>query len=131
MRYLLDFNLRSDGASVFGVNNPFSTTWSFGVGWNVHNENFLNDNSVINYLKIRYSLGNPGNQNIEAKTANSVYTYYTPYQNMFGLASVVSKWGNKNLKWQRTQTHNVGFDLELFNSRLRLTADYTLSLIHI
>ena len=125
MRYLLDFNLRSDGASVFGVNNPFSTTWSFGVGWNVHNENFLNDNSVINYLKIRYSLGNPGNQNIEAKTANSVYTYYTSYQNMFGLASVVSKWGNKNLKWQRTQTHNVGFDLELFNSRLRLTADYT------
>ncbi len=125
MRYLLDFNLRNDGASVFGVNNPFSTTWSFGVGWNVHNENFLNDNGVINYLKIRYSLGNPGNQNIEAKTANSVYTYYTSYQNMFGLASVVSKWGNKNLKWQRTQTHNVGFDLELFNSRLRLTADYT------
>lgn len=29
------------------------------------------------------------------------------------------------MKWQRTQTHNVGFDLELFNSRLRLTADYT------
>lgn len=41
MRYLLDVNLRSDGASVFGVNNPFSTTWSLGVGWNVHNENFL------------------------------------------------------------------------------------------
>lgn len=40
MRYLLDFNIRSDGASVFGVNNPFSTTWSFGVGWNLHNERF-------------------------------------------------------------------------------------------
>lgn len=125
MRYLLDVNVRSDGASVFGVDNPFSTTWSFGVGWNIHNENFLKDNPVVNYLKLRYSLGNPGNQNIEAKTANSIYTYYTSYQNMFGLASVVSKWGNKGLKWQRTQTHNIGFDLELFNSRLRITADYT------
>ena len=125
MRYLLDFNIRSDGASVFGVNNPFSTTWSFGVGWNLHNERFLKESNVVNYLKLRYSLGNPGNQNIEAKTANSVYTYYTAYPNMFGLASVVSKWGNKDLKWQRTRTQNVGFDLELFNSRLRLTADYT------
>lgn len=125
MKYLLDINLRSDGASVFGVNNPFSTTWSFGLGWNVHNEKFLKGNNVINYLKLRYTLGNPGNQNIEAKTANNVYTYYTTYQNMFDLAAVVTKWGNKNLKWQRTKTQNIGFDMELFKSRLRVTADYT------
>ena len=125
MRYLLDVNLRSDGASVFGVNNPFSTTWSLGVGWNVHNENFLKNGNVINYFKIRYSLGNPGNQNIDAKTVHSVYTYYTSYPNMFGLASVVSKWGNKDLKWQRTMTQNIGFDIEIFDSRFRLTADYT------
>ena len=125
MRYLVDFNLRSDGASVFGVNNPFSTTWSFGLGWNIHNENFLKESSIVNYLKLRYSLGNPGNQNIEAKTANSIYTYYTAYQNMFGLAAIVSKWGNKDLEWQRTQINNVGIDIELFNSRLRITADYS------
>lgn len=44
---------------------------------------------------------------------------------MFGLASVVSKWGNKDLKWQRTMTQNIGFDIEIFDSRFRLTADYT------
>lgn len=126
MRYLLDLNVRSDGASVFGVNNPFSTTWSFGLGWNLHNESFLKDSELINFLKLRYSLGNPGNQEFNAKIANSVYTYYTTYQNMFGLATLVEQWGNKNLKWQRTLTHNVGFDLELFNSRLRLTVDYGL-----
>lgn len=125
MRYLLDFNLRSDGASVFGVDNPFSTTWSFGVGWNVHNEAFMKKIKAISYLKLRYSLGNPGYQDFNAKIANSTYTYYNSYPSVFGLATVVSRWGNKNLKWQRTRTHNVGMDLELFNSRLMLTVDYT------
>lgn len=126
MRYLLDFNVRSDGASVFGLDNPFSTTWSFGVGWNVHNETFLKEWGGIDYLKIRYSLGNPGNQDFDAKIANSTYTYYTDYQNIFGLAAIVKKWGNKNLEWQRTRIHNIGMDLEILDSRLRFTIDYTL-----
>lgn len=125
MRYLLDFNIRNDGASVFGVDNPFSTTWSFGIGWNVHNEAFMKNIKAINYLKLRYSLGNPGYQDFDAKIANSTYTYYNSYPSIFGLATIVSKWGNKNLEWQRTRTHNVGMDIELFNSRLMLTMDYT------
>lgn len=125
MRYLVDFNIRNDGSSVFGVNNPFYTTWSFGLAWNIHNEKFFKESDVVNSLRLRYSLGNPGNQNINAKIASSVYTYYTAYQNMFGLAAIVSQWGNKNLKWQRTLTHNAGISAELFNSRLQLTADYT------
>lgn len=125
MRYLLDFNIRNDGASVFGIDNPFSTTWSFGVGWNVHNEAFMKNIKAINYLKLRYSLGNPGYQDFDAKIANSTYTYYNSYPSIFGLATIVSKWGNKNLEWQRTRTHNVGMDIELFNSRLMLTMDYT------
>ena len=125
MRYLLDFNLRSDGASVFGVNNPFSTTWSIGAAWNVHNEALFKDSDILNTFKIRYSFGNPGNQNINAKLANNVYTYYTDYQNMFGLASIISQWGNKDLRWKRTTQHNFGINLDMFNSRFHLTADYT------
>ena len=127
MRYLLDFNLRSDGASVFGVNNPFSTTWSLGIAWNIHNEAWFKNSEIVNTFKIRYSLGNPGNQNIDAKLANNVYNYYTSYPNMFGLASIISKWGNKDLRWKRTNQQNIGINLSLFNSRLNLTADYTTS----
>ncbi|MDE6450703.1 MAG: TonB-dependent receptor plug domain-containing protein, partial [Odoribacter sp.] len=75
MRYLLDFNFTSNGASQFGINDPFSTTWAVGAGWNMHNENFLADSKVINYLKLRYSLGNPGNQNYDAKLSSSIYMY--------------------------------------------------------
>lgn len=124
LRYLLDFNLRTDGSSVYGVNNPFSTTWSLGLGWNIHNEEFFNKNGVLNYLKLRYSVGNPGNANLSAKMANSIYTYYTQYPNMFGLAALISSWGNSGLKWQRTNEHNVGVDIEMFHNRLRLSTDF-------
>ena len=124
MRYLVDLNLRTDGASVFGINNPFSTTWSFGLGWNVHNEKFLADSDVISYMKLRYSLGNPGNSNLVAKRANTVYNYYTAFQNPFGLAALVSQWGNKDLEWQRTLDQNIGIDLAFMDDRLRFTFDY-------
>lgn len=128
MRYLFDINFRNDGSSVFGVNNPFSTTYSLGFGWNVHNEKFFKDifDGTISYLKLRYTFGNPGDQNIDAKMSNSVYTYYTSYPNIFGLASIVSKWGNKNLEWKRTTTHNIGMNLGMFSNRLMLTVNYTM-----
>lgn len=124
MRYLVDLNLRTDGASVFGINNPFSTTWSFGLGWNVHNEKFLADSDVISYMKLRYSLGNPGNSNLDAKRANTVYNYYTAFQNPFGLAALIRQWGNKDLEWQRTLDQNIGIDLAFMDDRLRFTFDY-------
>lgn len=124
LRYLVDFNLRSDGASVFGVDNPFSTTWSLGLAYNVHNESFFPKNDVVNSLRLRYSIGNPGNQNFDAKLASDVYIYSTAYPNMFGLATNVLKWGNTGLRWQRSQDQNWGIDLQMFKNRLRLTADY-------
>lgn len=124
MRYLLDFNLTSNGASQFGIDDPFTTTWAVGIGWNIHNEKFLEGSRVINYLKFRYSLGNPGNQNYDAKLSSSIYMYNTDYSNPFGLAAQVTTWGNNNLKWQRTVTHNFGLDVQFFDSRLNLHADY-------
>ncbi len=124
MRYLVDFNLTSNGASQFGIDNPFTTTWSVGVSWNVHNESFFKDSRVVNYLKIRYSYGNPGNQNFDAKLSSSIYDYTTTYTNPFGLSALVSTWGNNSLKWQKTKTHNWGANVQLFKNRLNLTVDY-------
>ena len=124
MRYLMDFNFSSNGASQFGINDPFTNTWSIGVGWNLHNENFLKDSDIINYLKLRYSYGNPGNQNFDAKLSSSIYRYITDLVNPFGLAAKIGTWGNSGLKWQKTQTHNIGVNGQLFNNRLNFTVDY-------
>ena len=47
-RYLLDANFRSDGSSVFGLSQQFTTTWAIGLGWNVHNEAFFKGQEWIN-----------------------------------------------------------------------------------
>jgi len=124
MRYLFDVNLSSSGASQFGINDPFTTTWSVGIGWNVHNEKWLKSSNVVNYLKIRASYGNPGNQNYDAKLASSIFSYITNMTNPFGIATIISQWGNNGLKWQKTNTYNVGITTTLFNNKLSLNADY-------
>ena len=124
MRYLLDFNLTSNGASQFGINDQFTTTWSIGLGWNVHNEKWFNGSDNFNYLKLRASYGNPGNQNFDAKLASSIYSYLTQDANLFGMAALVSSWGNNNLKWQKTQTYNIGLNAQFFRNRLNFTVDY-------
>lgn len=124
MRYLADFNLSYSGASQFGIDNPFTSTWSVGLGWNMHSENWLKDNNTINYLKLKLSYGNPGNQNYDAKLASSIYEYLNNYSNPFGLANFITQWGNSGLRWQKTQTYNVGVTATLFNHRLSLNADY-------
>ena len=123
-RYLVDFNYRLDGTSVFGINNLFTKTWAVGFGWNIHNEHFFRRSDMLTYLKLRFSIGNPGNQNMDAKMANNAYKYVTAYPNVFGLAAIIDTWGNKNLKWQKTLNTNYGIDLEVLNRYLKITMDY-------
>ena len=124
MRYLLDFNYTNNGASQFGINDLFTPTWSIGLGWNIHNEKWFKGSKNFNYLKLRYSYGNPGNQNYEAKLASSIYKYITNYTNPFGIGAIIEKWGNNNLKWQKVQTHNIGMNAQFFQNRLNFTVDY-------
>ncbi|MCC8173683.1 MAG: hypothetical protein LIO65_04655 [Odoribacter sp.] len=100
-RYLLDANFRSDGSSVFGSNKQFSTTWSVGLGWNIHNEYFFDNIEGISLLKLRASIGNPGNQNFSDYVSMLVYEYNNHNRNPFGSSVIVRDFGNSNLKWQK------------------------------
>ena len=122
-RYLLDANFRMDGSSIFGVDHHFTYTWSVGVAWNVHKENFM-ANSGFTMLKLRASMGNPGNQNFDDYISERVYVYQPGNPNKFDTAMIVKIFGNKNLKWQKTLDRNIGFDLEALDRRLRINFDY-------
>ncbi len=123
-RYLFDFNLRNDGASMFGTDNRFRTTWSVGLGWNVHNEKWMQDNELFQLLKLRASVGNPGNQNFSAYQAYTTYVFNSSMSNVFGTGVIVNALGNKNLAWQETINYNIGADITTLNQRLNLTLDY-------
>ena len=120
-RYLLDVNFRKDGSSVFGTNKRFTDSWSVGVAWNIHNEAFMGD--WVDWFKLRFSVGNPGNQNFSAYKAYTTYVYNTNLQNAFGMGANVSGFGNPDLKWQKTMDYNLGLDLTVLNNRLKFNTD--------
>ena len=123
-RYLLDLNYRSDGSSVFGADKQFTNTWSVGIGWNIHKEAFFIDVPGISLLKLRASIGNPGNQNFDDYISTRVYTYNTDNMNIFGASAIISNLGNRGLEWQKTLDRNIGFDVIFIDNRLRINFDY-------
>ena len=123
-RYLLDFNYRFDGASMFGTGNRFRNTWSLGTGWNLHKEAFMRDNAFFNFAKIRGSVGNPGNQNFAAYQAFSTYKFNGWMTNVFGTGVILNALGNSDLAWQETVNYDIGTDLTLWGERVNLTFDY-------
>ena len=122
-RYLLDANLRMDGSSVFGSNRMFTTTWSAGLAWNMHQETFLKDVQMINLLKVRASVGNPGNQNFSGYNSFTTYMYNTSLNNVFGAGAAIYQFGNPDLLWQKTMDLNVGADIALWRNRLKVNVD--------
>ncbi|MBQ9222446.1 MAG: SusC/RagA family TonB-linked outer membrane protein [Prevotella sp.] len=124
-RYLMDFSLRENGSSVFGSSSKWNTTWSVGLGWNIHMEPFIQDNfKWINYFKLRGSWGNPGNQSFDSGRTLITYALQSGNLNYFGIGALAQQIGNPNLKWQITQDKNVGLDLTLFDNRVSFTVDY-------
>ncbi len=120
-RYLIDATIRRDGSSNFGANKLWTNTWSVGLAWNIHKENFAGDWADV--LKIRTAIGNPGN-NGQAYDTYLSYAYNTTYQNVFGLGAQLNSFGNRDLDWQKTRDITVGADVVLFNRRLSVTLDY-------
>lgn len=122
-RYLFDFNYRSDGTSVFGTNNRFRNTWSVGIGWNIHEEEFMQNNTFFQLLKIRGSVGNPGNQNFASYQAFSTYAFTYWMSNVFGTGVTQEGLGNPDLAWQETINYTAGTDITMLDNRVNFTFD--------
>ena len=124
-RYLVDVNYRLDGASMFGTGNRFRNTWSAGLGWNIHKESFLTDRTdFFQMLKIRGSVGNPGNQNFSAYQAFTTYRFNGWMTNIFGTGVIVNDLGNPDLAWQETINYDIGTDITFWGDRVNITFDY-------
>lgn len=132
-RYLLTTSIRRDGSSLFGYANPRATFPAVALGWVISEENFFNVN-FVNYLKLRASWGVNGNRAITNYAALSrIAAGKALNANQNGVAStipllVINSMENKGLKWERTQTFNLGLDFTLFEGILRGAVEtYTMS----
>ncbi len=115
-RYLLEATVRTDGSSKFAPGQRWGLFPSASVGWNIHNESFMDDareQGIINNLKIRMSYGLIGNENVD------------PYL----WQEVVNTWGwtmrvpNPAFTWEKQKQANLGFDLTAADNRFNATFD--------
>ena len=124
-RYSLGATFRADASSKFS--NPWGFFPSAAASWTISNEEFMEDTkNWIDQLKLRYSFGTAGNNNIPSGMLSKEYqASSTNYLSMTGnfLAPKNDENGkpvmnNPRLKWETTYTHNVGVDFGFLSGKL-------------
>ena len=123
-RYLFDLSFREDASSQFGADKRCAPFWSTGLGWNLHNEHFMEGADWLQQFKIRGSYGLTGSQNYDPYQAITTYEYLTGERYHLGIGATVITMGNRNLAWQRTWQQNYGVDMTLWKGRIDISADY-------
>ncbi|MBI6116029.1 SusC/RagA family TonB-linked outer membrane protein [Salegentibacter maritimus] len=122
-KYLLYGTFRADGSSKFSL-DPWGYFPSVGLGWVVSEEEFLIDNETIDFFKLRASWGKLGNDNVAASAgSNTIEVVTTPIgdQPFTGITST-SVFSNNT--WEIIEEYNFGLNLEAFDRKLSVDADY-------
>lgn len=133
-RYLLTASFRRDGSSKFAKSNRWGNFPSFALGWRIDNEKFFKSLNAnwISSLKLRAGWGQIGNQNIGSYLDRSLLSLWAQYGALFGAGAnetlyqgiAVRRLGNSNIKWETTESTNVGIDASFLNSRLIFSFEY-------
>lgn len=126
-RYTLGASVRSDGSDVFGVAKKYRYLPLYSVSgmWRAKEEQFLKKVKWIDELSLRASYGLQGN--IDKNTSPYLIGTFDKTSVLPGyIESIISAENapNPNLKWEKTKNVNVGLNLELLQSRIRLNVDY-------
>lgn len=130
-RYLLMASLRSDGSSKFGDNNKWGYFPSASVAWRVINEPFMESlKPDFSEIKLRMSYGVLGNQAIgtykyipEISSDNNSLNYVFGMVPVNYLGYAITSLASSNIKWETTQTKNLGLDVSILNNKLSFSAD--------
>lgn len=137
--YMVNATVRADGSSRFASGNRFGYFPSISAGWTISNEPFMeNTQSWLDFLKIRASWGQVGNQNINnyqylapMKSTNTHYLFGSGYGDAGAASQLANNWGaypnrlaNENVKWETSEQTNIGLDARFLNSRLGMNFDF-------
>ncbi len=125
-KYYLSGSIRRDGSSNFHPDNRWGQFYSVGASWIVSKEDFF-QNNVMNYLKLKGSYGEVGNDNLGVsfpyqdrysivQTTTSVPVGQIPYNQIFK--------GNPDITWEKNKNLNAGLEFGLFDNRITVDAEY-------
>lgn len=129
-RYLLEVSARADGSSRFEKGRRWAFFPSASAGWRISEEPFFRPaKSVVNNMKLRYSYGALGNQQMssyypyyDVVTGGKIMNYTIDGSNKLTTASVSAP-VSSGLTWETVITNNIGLDLSFLSDRLSVTAE--------
>lgn len=121
-RYFVLGNFRRDESSVFGDDTNVALNSGAGLAWIATNEQFLNNSSWINFLKLKVSYGSTGNSRIGSYRSKGLYSVLQNGYNG-GSYATPSTAPNGNLSWEKNNKFNAGIDFNIFNA-IELSLEY-------
>lgn len=132
-KYLAEFMWRRDGSSFFPEAHRFGFFPGVLVGWNISNEEFFRSLTFINFLKIRGSYGQMGNDQIYRPGSNVLmeYAFLSSYEpgNYPINGQVVTTLrervvANPDFTWEVSNNSNVGIEGAMLGNRLDFALEY-------
>jgi TonB-linked SusC/RagA family outer membrane protein len=127
-KYYLSASFRTDGSSRFFKDSRWGSFWSGGASWRVSEEGFMAPVDWLNNLTLKASYGEQGNDQLLDDAGDP--SYYA-WQSLYDLANPNNVYSgafyqsleNQNLRWEKNQNLNAGFETRLFN-RVSLSFDW-------
>lgn len=129
-KYFLNLSYRRDGAS--GINDVYSKKfqdfWAVGAAWELSKEDFMSNQNIFDYLKLKASAGVLGNSNL----GNRPYAFYPTISAtssaVFG-NSVIPSYSqdylpDPNLRWEQVQSQEVGIEFSTLANKLTGEINY-------
>jgi len=133
-RYLFQASVRRDGSSKFGKNNKYGVFPSFALGWKITEEEFMKNQSLFDFLKLRFSWGQAGNDSAlgyydyvalisQGKSQNNGgYVFGNPQTSYQG--GIARTLQNDNLQWETNISSNFGLDFTMLDYALKGSMNY-------
>ncbi|MFY0480969.1 SusC/RagA family TonB-linked outer membrane protein [Flavobacterium sp. PLA-1-15] len=125
-KYLVSGIFRRDASTKFGPENAVAEFPSLTAGWVISEEGFFKENKWVNFLKLRGSYGTLGNDQISPDIYSSLLTGEATYVFDGNLSNgiAIGPISNPNAKWEESEKIDVGLDMNLFNDKVTIVADY-------
>ncbi len=131
-KYLASLSFRRDGSSRFGPDSKYGIFPAISLGWVVSEEGFMQDNKIIDFLKLRVSYGLTGNNAI--RTGNILTDYYPSVASLEPNTAIVdgsvaagvfsTNIPNAALGWESSREINPGIDFTFAGGILSGSVDY-------
>ena len=124
-KYMISAALRSDASSRLAKGHQWHTYPAVSAGWNIAREQFMENLTWIDNLKLRVGYGETSNQSINPySTLGGLATRNYNFGSTYKSGYYVNSLPNPELGWEYSKTWNFGLDFSFFNGRLSGSFEY-------